>query len=270
MSTQRSLSAAIAAQEQAVQDADKRLAERLAAVTSRMRSSRSPLRSVGLTLTSLAAAWVFLRAGRGLVARAGTGANRLSLLLNATLPLLLPVIGARAAAVLTALAAAPAKTSAPQPAVAPLIDLTCYAGTWYEIGRITSRNDQLSDDVTATYLPPRAGLRVIDRRRRADGRGDVVRGRARVVDPVSQAKLKITFAPAGLRWLPIFWTDYWILDVTPDYSRALVGTPDRRSLRILARKASIPASDYHTMLLHAAAQGYDTARMRMTVHHCLA
>jgi len=270
MSTQRSLSAAIAAQEQAVQDADKRLAERLAAVTSRMRSSRSPLRSVGLTLTSLAAAWVFLRAGRSLVARAGTGANRLSLLLNATLPLLLPVIGARAAAVLTALAAAPAKTSAPQPAVARLIDLTCYAGTWYEIGRITSRDDQLSDDVTATYLPQRAGLRVIDRRRRADGRGDVVRGRARVVDPVSQAKLKITFAPAVLRWLPIFWTDYWILDVTPDYSRALVGTPDRRSLRILARKASIPASDYHTMLLHAAAQGYDTARMRMTVHHCLA
>jgi len=270
MSTQRSLSAATAAQEQAVQDADKRLAERLAAVTSRMRSSRSPLRSVGLTLTSLAAAWVFLRAGRSLVARAGTGANRLSLLLNATLPLLLPVIGARAAAVLTALAAAPAKTSAPQPAVARLIDLTCYAGTWYEIGRITSRNDQLSDDVTATYLPQRAGLRVIDRRRRADGRGDVVRGRARVVDPVSQAKLKITFAPAVLRWLPIFWTDYWILDVTPDYSRALVGTPDRRSLRILARKTSIPASDYHTMLLHAAAQGYDTARMRMTVHHCLA
>jgi apolipoprotein D and lipocalin family protein len=107
---------------------------------------------------------------------------------------------------------------------------------------------------------------VINQCRRANGRLDIARGRARVVDPASRAKLKVTFAPALLQWLPGAWADYWILDVSPDYRRALVGTPDRKSLWVLAREASLPDDEYHAMLLQATALGFETQRMRRTTH----
>jgi apolipoprotein D and lipocalin family protein len=62
------------------------------------------------------------------------------------------------------------------------------------------------------------------------------------------------------------WADYWILDVSPNYGLALVGTPDLRSLWVLAREPSVPDASYHALLMHAAAQGYDTQRMRVTPH----
>ena len=48
--------------------------------------------------------------------------------------------------------------------------------------------------------------------------------------PASQ--LKVRFAPAILSWLPAVWGDYWILDLTDDYSAVLVGSPSRKFLWI--------------------------------------
>lgn len=214
----------------------------------------------------MAAAWFFVRSRRRAAVTAAPG-DRLAGVLNAALPLLVPIIGVRAAAVLTALAAVPSASSARAPAVAQVVDLGRYVGTWYEIARLpTPHERRCAQDVTATYRIDGAGVRVINRCRRRNGSVAEVRGRARVADPVSRAKLRISFAPAWLRWLPWAWSDYWILDVSPDYGMALVGTPDLKSLWVLAREPTIPDASYHALLLQAAAQGYDTRRMRMTPH----
>lgn len=269
-----SLAQQIAAQVRVVEEADHRLALRVAAAKNTLVHRRSPLRSLALSAAPAVAAWFFLRRGRrpSVPGSAGgaSGAGRLPLLLNAVLPILVPAIGMRAAALLSALAAVPAATAARAPAITQPIDLARFAGTWFEIGRLPARHErQCADDVTATYLLDRSHIDVVNQCRRAHGRLDTVRGRARVVDPVSRAKLRVTFAPALLRWLPGAWADYWILDVSPGYRRALVGTPDRKSLWILAREPSIPETEYHALLLQAAAQGYETQRMQRTTHRSL-
>jgi apolipoprotein D and lipocalin family protein len=265
----RSLAATIAAQEELVQEADRRLAARLAAAFSRVRGGpRAPLSSIGLGSGVLAAAWFLLRQRRSVVARTRLGqGGRLSVLLNSVLPLLTPAIGMRAVGILTALASVPAPSSHRRAMAAPHVDLERYSGTWYEIGRMLNKHERhCAGDVTATYLPDDSGMRVINCCRRIDGRFAVARGRARVVDRIAQSKLQVTFAPALVRWLPMAWADYWILDVAPDYGCALVGTPDRRSLWILARAPSLPATEYHALLMRAEALGYDTRRVHITPH----
>jgi apolipoprotein D and lipocalin family protein len=266
--TRESLSAAIAAQERAVEEADNLLASHIGTVTRRVRSSPLPVRGIGITLGSVAASWLFRRGQRRVMTRAAGSGGRLPMLVNAALPLLVPAIGVHAATLLTALAATPQRRAPRLPAVAPLVDLDRFAGTWYEIGSTSGRGNR-PEDVSTTYLVDGARLRVIHRRRRANGSFEVRRGEARVRDRVSWARLRLTFTPTLLRWLPGAWSDLWILDVTPDYSRALVGTPDRRSLRLLAREPSISAGEYQRLLLRAAAQGYETRRMRITAHRAV-
>jgi apolipoprotein D and lipocalin family protein len=265
-STRRSLSAEISAQEQAVEAADQRLTKAIRAIRARAQPRGAPLRGLALSAGSMVAAWLFVRSRRPAAVSAAPR-DRLAAILNAALPLLVPVIGVRAAAVLTALAALPSASPARVPAVAQGVDLSRYVGTWFEIARLpTPYQRQCAQDVTATYQIDGAGLRVINRCRRRNGSVAEVRGRARVADPVSQAKLRVSFAPAFRRWLPFVWADYWILDVSPNYGLALVGTPDLRALWVLAREPSVPDASYRALLMHAAAQGYDTNRMRVTPH----
>ncbi len=57
----------------------------------------------------------------------------------------------------------------------------------------------------------------------------------------NNAKLKVSFLPAYLRWIPFTAGDYWVLAIAPDYSVALVGTPDRKHLWLISRTAALPS-----------------------------
>jgi apolipoprotein D and lipocalin family protein len=60
--------------------------------------------------------------------------------------------------------------------------------------------------------------------------------------------------------------NYWIIDVSPDYRRAIVGTPDRRSLWFLSRSPVIASKDFEEMKATAAAQAFDTSDLRIDGH----
>ncbi|VEI13067.1 outer membrane lipoprotein Blc [Trueperella bialowiezensis] len=47
-------------------------------------------------------------------------------------------------------------------------------------------------------------------------------------------KLKVDFLPKFIRWIPFTSGDYWVLKLDPDYQIALVGTPNRENLWVLA------------------------------------
>jgi apolipoprotein D and lipocalin family protein len=146
------------------------------------------------------------------------------------------------------------------------VDLQRYLGTWYEIARFPNRfQKQCVGDVTATYEQQGDGrLAVINRCRKADGTTDEARGVARIVDTATNAKLKVRFAPAFLTWLPAVWGDYWILDLAPDYSHVLVGTPDHKYLWILARTPALPDGTYTAILDAARRQGFDVGQLKPT------
>lgn len=66
----------------------------------------------------------------------------------------------------------------------------------------------------------------------------MARGRARVVDPSTNAKLEVSF------FRP-FWGDYWIIDLGAAYEYAVVGHPGRDYLWILSRAPTMARSARH-------------------------
>lgn len=148
----------------------------------------------------------------------------------------------------------------------PSVDLQRYIGTWYEIARYPNRFQQsCAGDVTATYATqPDGRVSVLNRCRRSDGTMNEASGVARPVEGGANARLKVRFAPAWLSALPFVWADYWIIGLAPDYSWAVVGTPDRKYLWVLGRAAALTDADWTAALAAAKANGFDTSRLERT------
>ena len=144
----------------------------------------------------------------------------------------------------------------------PHVDLGRYVGTWYEIANFPQSFQRGCTATTATYTLREDGqIDVVNRCRKGspDGPEKVARGRARVVDRTSNAKLEVSF------FRP-FWGDYWIIDLGADYEYAVVGHPGRDYLWILSRTPTMKADVYNAILQRLAAQGYETNRLVRTVH----
>ena len=151
---------------------------------------------------------------------------------------------------------------------APLVDLQRYAGQWYEVGRLPTKTEaDCESGVWTRYALQDDAIRVLNRCLRADGREERVEGEARIDDAQSGSKLKVSFVPAWLRWLPFAWSDYWILYVDPAYRHAVVGTPDRKRLWLLSRTPDIAPTDYERLLTQVRDSGFDAARVMRTPQH---
>ena len=147
------------------------------------------------------------------------------------------------------------------------VDLTRYAGRWYEIARLPNRFQQkCAGDVHATYtLRPDGRVAVVNECRREDGsvtRAEGVARRARKDGTAS--RLKVRFAPAILSFLPSVWGDYWIVELDREYRHAVVGDPSRRYLWILSREPVMDAATYDALAAAAGRQGFDTTRLVRT------
>jgi apolipoprotein D and lipocalin family protein len=140
------------------------------------------------------------------------------------------------------------------------VDLGRYVGHWYEIAAFPQSFQRDCTASTATYTPRADGtLDVLNRCRlkSVDGPEKLARGRARVVDQVTKAKLEVSF------FRP-FWGDYWIVDLGADYEYAVVGHPSRDYLWILSRTPAMAPQVYDGILARLVAQGYETNRLVRT------
>jgi apolipoprotein D and lipocalin family protein len=148
----------------------------------------------------------------------------------------------------------------------PAVNLDRYIGEWREIARFPNRfQKKCAGDVRAIYVRrPDGRIDVVNRCRLQDGTTTEARGVARVEDTKTNAKLKVRFAPAALSWLPMVWGDYWIIGLADDYSWALVGSPDRDYLWILARTPAISDATYATATQIARDNGFDVTRLVRT------
>lgn len=153
------------------------------------------------------------------------------------------------------------EASAP-PDVVDEVELERYVGRWYELARYPN---QFEDKRAYTCVGVTADYAVRDdgkisvkntcHKDALDGETDVAKGVARSVSE-SDAKLEVSFAP---EWLGVGWGDYWILDLTDDYSAALVGDPEGKYLWVLSRKPRLDDATWERLLATAEAQGYATA-----------
>ena len=152
------------------------------------------------------------------------------------------------------------------------VDLSKYAGKWYEVARLPmyfQRN--CVADVTATYHlnQDTAGkitsVDVINECRKQNGSMIKATGLATPSNDTG-SELKVTFVPSWLRWLPIGKADYWILQLDENYQSALVGTPDKKYLWMLSRQPSLSQATFENYKNIAKMQGYEVNKLEITTH----
>lgn len=155
--------------------------------------------------------------------------------------------------------AAPDRSLPPLQTVAD-VELQRYAGTWYEIARFPHRFQRDCFASRAVYSLQDDGLIGVYnecRKGAADGPVKSVRGKARVVDKQTNAKLEVSFV-----WP--FWGDYWIIDLDPDYQWAVVGHPNRSYLWILSRQETLNEEVLSGIKIRLQQQGYDLQELLMS------
>lgn len=165
--------------------------------------------------------------------------------------------------VLVAVFSLTADTSAEfsRPQTVAYVDLNRYAGTWYEIARFPFKQQESCHNTTATYeLNSDDTIKVTNRCRKGgfDKPLSAAFAKARVVDPVGHAKLKVKFfvlAP---------WADYWIIRLGSGYEYAVVSQPDRKYLWILSRTPVMEPKLYEDLVKDLAADGFDADRLEKT------
>jgi apolipoprotein D and lipocalin family protein len=138
----------------------------------------------------------------------------------------------------------------------PRVDLSRYVGRWFEYAKYPNRFERDCDrDIIAHYTRLESGeIDVVNSCTLSDGKPKVSKGKAKVVDEHSHAKLKVTF------FWP-FYGDYWIIDLDPQYRWAVVGEPHRKYLWVLTRLPHLDAAQYAEITARLSAKGYDASKL---------
>jgi len=143
--------------------------------------------------------------------------------------------------------------------VVPHVELEKYLGKWYEIAHLPARFQEGCTDTTATYTLSKDGnISVLNECIRND-KVKQAKGKAKVVDKNTGAKLKVTF----------FWpfsADYWIIDLGKTYDYAVVGTPNRKYLWILSRTPQMDDKLFSQLIESVKSKGFDVSKLIITRH----
>jgi apolipoprotein D and lipocalin family protein len=143
--------------------------------------------------------------------------------------------------------------------VVPHVDLKKYLGKWYEIARLPARFEEGCSDITATYSLSDDGTISVLNECKRNGKVKRAKGKAKVVDKNTGAKLKVTF------FWP-FYGDYWIINLGNDYDYAVVGTPNRKYLWILSRTPQMDDKLFSQLITLVKSKGFDVGSLIKTSH----
>jgi len=143
--------------------------------------------------------------------------------------------------------------------VVPHVELAKYLGKWYEIARLPAKFEEGCSDVTATYGLSKDGSVTVLNECKRNGRLKVAKGRTKIVDKTTGAKLKVSF------FRP-FYGDYWIINLSDNYDYAVVGTPNRKYLWILNRTPKMDDKLFSQLTEFAKSKGFDVQKLIRTSH----
>jgi len=136
------------------------------------------------------------------------------------------------------------------------IDLSRYAGSWYEIERIPNAFQGELANVKATYSARSDGnITVYNEGTYPSGSQSNITGVA-IPASLPKAILKVSFFPA-------FFSDYYVIGLdTTNYSHAMVGGPVPEILWILSREATLSDTIINSYKATAKEMGYNISLLK--------
>lgn len=157
------------------------------------------------------------------------------------------------------------------PAMQPLasveaLDVQRYMGKWYEISHYPNWFQKKCQGASrAEYaLKDNGEVAVVNRCRLENGEMNTATAVGRQVGGPNSARLKVSFAPAWLSFIPAVWGDYWVVDLDPDYSLVAVSEPKREYLWVLSRTPQVDPARYTALLARLEGQGFDVSKLVTT------
>ena len=142
--------------------------------------------------------------------------------------------------------------------VVPHVELEKYLGKWYEIAHLPAKFQEDCDETTATYTLLKDGSISVLNQSIKDGKMKQAKGKAKVVDKDSNARLKVTF------FWP-FYGDYWIIKLGNNYDYSVVGTPNRKYLWILSRTPQMDDKLYSQLIEYTKSNGFEVNKLIKTL-----
>jgi apolipoprotein D and lipocalin family protein len=168
--------------------------------------------------------------------------------------------GGLAAAILILGAGSANAAGAPAP-TKPVDAKRFYSGVWREIGR---RPIKLTDGCVAgateytITTPTRVRVRDTCTKGTPSGHLEAIGGPARILDPGTNAKLRVSYRFAGL--IPVD-REFWVLDHADDYSWFISADPTFKDLWIYTRDPRVSEAQRAELVAKAKAMGYDVSQL---------
>lgn len=134
------------------------------------------------------------------------------------------------------------------------LDLERFMGRWYEIARYDHIFERGMSHVSAMYMMTESGKVLLTNEGVKNGRHKSIRGHAKQPDASQPGKLKVAF----FLW---FYSDYYVMDIDPDYRYALVGGSSDKYLWILSRDRVLKDDVRDELLGRLRTRGYDTDKL---------
>ena len=161
-----------------------------------------------------------------------------------------------AALALCLAAASPALAWTPPAAPSKPVELSKFAGRWYEIARVPNHFENGDDCAgpTADYADTAKGVTIVQTCHRGSPAGPekVYRPSVQVLDTASNNRFRLSY-------FVILKKDYWVLDHDPEYTWAIIGDPTGKFVWGFARKPGEAVKDEITARIKAL--GYDAGRL---------
>jgi apolipoprotein D and lipocalin family protein len=156
----------------------------------------------------------------------------------------------------TCLVAAIPRAAAQAATPVPKLDPDRLIGTYYEIARYPTRREKpcLGNEMVLYALgDKRNALQIVTTCQVKNANSDFWNSKGKF-DLAGDGRLKLS-------WIWPFTQKYWVLAIAPDYSWALAGNPNHRSLWVLSRTSALSPEVLADIESKATAQGFNAPRL---------
>ncbi len=139
----------------------------------------------------------------------------------------------------------------------PHIEVTHMMGRWYEVARLPNQIQHGCQAGASDWTPTGEGFSVVQSCHKGTPDGPLAewKAKARIADPVSNAKFKMSFFGGLLS------QEYWVLDQRSDEGWLILATHDGKYLWLMSQKPILPATIKTEAVSRIKQLGYDIGRL---------